>query len=99
MARGTRKGGFNIFSRLYSPVKHALRAANMSVGAVTNTVKGVSRQGFRGVNRIGNTVTGEMNAAVRGLFRRKTRRQDGGRRRGTRRMCGFRKNRRGTRKN
>jgi hypothetical protein len=63
-------------------------AGEEAVGAVTNTVKGVARTGIRGVNRIGRSVTGHANSAIRNVVSRKRR---GGRR--------SRKNRRNSRKN
>jgi hypothetical protein len=64
-------------------------AGNESVGAVANTGKGVVGQGFRGINRIGRSVTGHANQAVHNLLSRKNRRN-------TRRN---RKNRKSTRRN
>jgi hypothetical protein len=90
MARkGTRKS--RIFSTLYSPISHLLRAGKKSVGVVTNAAKGVVGKGINGVNGIGRAVTGEMNHAVHGLKRGFSRK--GGRRTNTR---GNRRNRRGT---
>lgn len=90
--KGTRKS--RIFSTLYSPISHLLRAGKKSVGSVTNAAKGVVGKGLNGVNGIGRAVTGEMNDAVHGLksgFSRK-----GGRRTRTRKTT--RKNRRACRK-
>lgn len=78
--RGTRKSG--IFRRLYSPVKHAIMAGKNSIGAVTNTAKGVACTGLSGLDRIGTSVTSHANMAVSDLLgKRKTRR---GGRKGTR---------------
>ena len=88
MARSTRSRR-GLFTRLYSPISHLLMAGNESVGAVANTGKGVVGQGFRGINRIGRSVTGHANQAVYNLLSRKNRRN-------TRRN---RKNRRNTRRN
>jgi hypothetical protein len=95
MARkGSRKS--RIFSTLYSPISHLLRAGKKSVGSVTNAAKGVVGKGLNGVNGIGRAVTGEMNEAVHGLKRGFTRK--GGRRNNVTRRN--RRNRRGaTRKN
>ena len=83
--RGTRKNRQSgLFGRLWSPFNHLLMAGEESVGAVTNTAKGVIREGARGVGKIGRSVTGHVNAAVTDLIRK---------RRNTRR------NRRNTRKN
>jgi hypothetical protein len=91
MARETRRG-FRVFSGLFSPIAHILRAGKKSVGAVTNAAKGVVGKGINGVERLGRGVTGEMNAAVGNLGRRltrknrrATRRNRKGGRRGTRR--------------
>ena len=70
--RNTRKGG-GLFSTLYSPVSHLLKATGNSVSAVTNTTRNVARRGLSGVNRIGTSVTGHANAAVRNLVSRKSR--------------------------
>lgn len=72
--RGTRKTG--IFGRLYSPVKHAIMAGKDSIGAVTNTAKGVACTGLSGLDRIGTSVTSHANMAVGDLLgkRGKTRR-------------------------
>lgn len=93
---GTRKS--RIFSTLYSPISHLLRAGKKSVGSVTNAAKGVVGKGLNGVNGIGRAVTSEMNEAVHGLNRGfKTR---GGKRRSTRKASrkSSRKNRRTNRK-
>ncbi len=90
--RGTRKS--RIFSTLYSPISHLLKAGKKSVGSVTNAAKGVVGKGLNGVNGIGRAVTSEMNEAVHGLKKGFTRK---GGRRNTRRNR--RNNRRNTRKN
>ena len=92
MARGTRRG-LRVFSGLFSPISHILRAGKKSVGAVTNAAKGVVGKGINGVERLGRGVTSEMNAAVGNLGRRFTRK---GGRRASRKN---RKNRKGTRRN
>ena len=87
--RGTRKSR-GIFSRLYSPIGHLLSAGKESVGAVTNTAKGVVGEGIGGLDKIGRSVTKHANMAVKDVFSRK-----GGKRRGTRKL---RKSRRNTRR-
>jgi len=47
-------------------------AGNESVGAVANTGKGVLGQGFRGVNKIGRSVTGHANYLLLYLLARKS---------------------------
>ena len=90
MARGnTRKG---IFSRIYGPVDHLLKAGRESVGAVTNTAKGVIGVTFNGVNKVGRSVTGHANMAVSGLLTGKSRKNRKGGKRNTR------KNRKANRK-
>jgi len=81
-----------IFSTLFSPLSHLLRAGKKSVGAVTNAAKGVVGKGLNGVNRVGRSITSEMNAATKGLSRGFTRKSRRGGRRSTRR------NRRGSRR-
>lgn len=77
--RGTRRSGRGIFSRLYSPISHLLSAGKESVGAVTNTAKGVVGEGIHGLDKIGRSVTKHANMAVKDVFSRK-----GGKRRGSR---------------
>lgn len=84
--RGTRKSR-GIFSRLYSPVGHLFAAGKESVGAVTNTAKGVVGEGIHGLDKIGRSVTTHANMAVKNVFTRK-----GGKRRNNR------KSRRNTRR-
>lgn len=91
-SRASRKG---IFSRLYSPVGHLFMAGEESVGAVTNTAKGVVGQGLRGLNKIGRSVTGHANMAVRDLLKSRKNRKGG--KRNTRKAN--RKNRKNTRRN
>ena len=82
--RSTRKNRHSgLFGRLWSPFGHALYAGEESVGAVTNTAKGVVREGARGVNRIGKSITGHFNAAVTDLIKRRKSRKNS--RRNTRR--------------
>ena len=81
-----------IFSTLFSPLSHLLRAGKKSVGAVTNAAKGVVGKGLNGVNRVGRSITSEMNAATKGLSKGLTRKSRKGGRRGPRR------NRKGTRR-
>jgi len=90
MARSSRSSR-GLFTRLYSPIGHLLMAGNESVGAVANTGKGVVGQGFRGLNKIGRSVTGHANQAVRNVFSRKNRRNGMTRKN--------RKNRKNTRRN
>jgi hypothetical protein len=71
------RGGSGIFSKLWSPFHHASVAAGEAVGAVTDTTRNVAKTTLRGVDRIGSSVTGHANAAIRGVFSRKRR---GGRR-------------------
>ena len=85
--RGTRRSR-GIFSRLYSPIGHLLNASKESVGAVTNTAKGVVGEGIGGLDKIGRSVTGHANQAVKNVFTRK-----GGKRRATRK--GSKKTRKG----
>jgi len=92
MARNSRSSRRGLFTRLYSPISHLLMAGNESVGAVANTGKGVVGQGFRGINKIGRSVTGHANQAVRNLLSRKNRKNNMMTRKN-------RKNRKNTRKN
>ena len=74
MARRNRSSKRGLFTRLYSPIGHLLSASKESVGAVTNTAKGVVGQGLGGLNKIGRSVTSHANMAVRDLVSRKNRR-------------------------
>ena len=71
-SRRARRGG-GLASKVYSPISHLLQATNEAVGTVTNTVKSVAKSGISGVNRIGKSVTGHADAAVRNVFSRKGR--------------------------
>ncbi len=77
--RRTRRGG-GLFGKIYSPVSHLLMATENAVGTVTGTVNTVAKSGLRGVNRIGKSVTGHANAAVRNLVSRKRKNRRAGRR-------------------
>jgi hypothetical protein len=100
MVRRTRKA-LGLFRRLWSPFGHALMAGTESVGAVTNTAKGVVGVGAKGVNRVGKSITGHFNAAVSDLVRRraqaggKTRKGRKSTRRGRKATRKSRKNRKG----
>ena len=78
--RRTRRTGGGLFGKIYSPVSHLLMATENAVGTVTGTVNTVAKSGLRGVNRIGKSVTGHANAAVRNLVSRKRKNRRAGRR-------------------
>ena len=63
----------NVFSRIYSPVKHAIMASKESIGAVTNTAKGVTCTSLSGLDRIGSSVARHANMAVNDLMGKRTR--------------------------
>jgi hypothetical protein len=69
-----------LFRKVYSPVSHLLQATGNAVSTVTNTTRNVAKQGIRGVNSIGLSVTGHANAAIRNLVSRKRKSRRGGRR-------------------
>jgi hypothetical protein len=77
----TRRGGARgFFGKVYSPVSHLLQATGEAVGTVTGAVDSVAKTGIRGVNRIGKSVTGHADSAVRNLVSRKSRKnRKGGR--------------------
>jgi hypothetical protein len=75
MARNTRKT--TVFRRVYSPVKHAIMAGKNTIGAVTNTAKGVACEGLSGLDRIGSSVARHANMAVNDLLGRRTTRRRG----------------------
>lgn len=91
--RGSTRRSRGLFSRLYSPVGHLLSAGKESVGAVTNTAKGVVGQGVGGLDKIGRSVTKHANQAVKNVFSRK-----GGKRKGSRKSRKAGKTRRAHRK-
>ncbi len=78
--RRTRRTGGGLFGKIYSPVSHLLMATENAVGTVTGTVNTVAKSGLRGVNRIGKSVTGHANSAVRNLVSRKRKNRRAGRR-------------------
>jgi hypothetical protein len=80
MAGKTRKTNF--FKRVYSPVKHAIMASKETVGALTNTTRGVACSGLSGLNRIGSSVATHANMAANDLLGRRTRRHKRNTRRG-----------------
>ena len=82
-----------LVATLYSPFHHAFAAGEEATAAVTNTARNVVRTGIRGVDKIGRSVTGHANSAVRNLVSRKRK----GGKRSTRRAG--RKSRRNTRRN
>jgi hypothetical protein len=96
--RATRKAPSRngLVSRLWSPFSHALSAGEETVGAVTNTAKGVVREGARGVNKIGKSVTGHFNAAIHDLIKARKNRKNMTRRN---RKNTRRNNRKNTRRN
>lgn len=73
MARRGTRNSKGIFSRLYSPIGHLLAAGKESVGAVTNTAKGVVGEGITGLDKIGRSVTKHANQTVKDVFTRKRR--------------------------
>ena len=89
----TRKNS-GLVSKVYSPFHHAFMAGEEAVAAVTNTARNVVSTGIRGVDKIGRSVTGHADAAVRNVFSRK---RSGGASRKNRKAS--RKNRKASRKN
>jgi hypothetical protein len=82
-----------LVSKVYSPIHHAFMAGEEAVAAVTNTARNVVSTGIRGVDKIGRSVTGHADAAVRNVF---SRRRSGGARRKSRKAS--RKGRKASRK-
>lgn len=72
--RKSYRGGRGLFSTVYSPVSHVIRAAEESVAAVTDTTRNIVRKGLSGVNRVGKSITGHADSAVRNVVSRKSRR-------------------------
>lgn len=73
-SRKAQRGGRGLFGTVYSPVSHVIRAAEESVAAVTDTTRNIVRKGLSGVNRVGKSITGHADAAVRNVVSRKSRR-------------------------
>lgn len=69
--RRSRRGGFSIFTRLYSPVNHLLEAVGDTVSEVVSTVGKVFKNSVGGVNRVGKSWVGHANATVRNITRRR----------------------------
>ena len=69
--RRSRRGGFSIFKRVYSPVNHVLEAVGDTVNEIVTTVGKVFKSSVGGVNRIGKSWAGHANAAVRNVTRRR----------------------------
>lgn len=96
--RGSRTRRANgLFSRAVSPVRHAFKFGDESVGHVTGVARNVVGSTIRGVDGIVGSFGSHANQAVSNLFvgkRRKSRSRRGGA--STRRN---RKNRRNTRRN
>ena len=99
--RNSRKGSrksLGLFGRVYSPVNHLFMAAENSVSALANGASGITRTGLGTVNKVGKSITGHADKAVKNIVSRKRR---GGRkgRKGSRKSKKSRKNRKGSRKN
>jgi hypothetical protein len=71
--RKTQRGGRGLFSTVYSPVGHVLTATGEAVGTVTNTTRNILKSGLSGLNKIGTSVTGHADMAVRNVVSRKRR--------------------------
>jgi hypothetical protein len=69
--RRNSRGGFSIFSRVYSPLNHLLCAVGDTVNEVATTVGKVFKTSVGGVNRVGKSLVGHANAAVRNVTRRR----------------------------
>ena len=72
-SRKAQRGGQGIFSTVYSPVGHVLTATGEAVGTVTNTTRNILKSSLGGLNKIGRSVTGHADMAVRNVVSRKRR--------------------------
>jgi hypothetical protein len=73
-SRKSRRVGGGLTGRLYGPIHQAFGFAENTVGTVAGTASGMLKQGLRGVNSIGLSLTGRANKAVGNLVsRRKSR--------------------------
>jgi hypothetical protein len=76
-----RKGGarrmsrktLGLFGRVYSPVNHLFQAAENSVSSLTSGTGSIVRTGLNTVNKVGKSVTGHADQAVRNIVSRKGR--------------------------
>lgn len=79
--KGSRKGGarrmsrktLGLFGRVYSPVNHLFQAAENSVSSLTSGTGSIVRTGLNTVNKVGKSVTGHADQAVRNIVSRKGR--------------------------
>ena len=71
--RKAQRGAGGIFTTVYSPVGHVLTATGEAVGTVTNTTRNILKSGLGGLNKIGKSVTGHADMAVRNVVSRKRR--------------------------
>ena len=69
--RRSKRGGFSIFTRVYSPVNHVLCAVGDTINVLATTGGKVFKSSVGGVNRIGKSWAGHANAAVRNVTRRR----------------------------
>ena len=70
---GARKSGRGLFRTLYGPVGQALGLTGNVVSTVTNTTRNVAKRAVNGVDRVGLSITGRANSAIRNLVSRKRR--------------------------
>ncbi len=71
--RANRKNSVGLAGKLYGPIHQVIGLAQNTVSTVTNTTRNVAKKGLQGVNRIGQSITGRTDKAIRGLISRKRR--------------------------
>ena len=74
--RGSKRNGRGVASRIYAPVGQVLRLASNTVGVATNTARNIVQRSIRAVNNIGCAVSKRTNLAIRGMTRRRNRKNN-----------------------
>lgn len=74
--KGSRKHGgskknLGLFGRVYSPVNHLFMAAENSVNSLAKGTGSIVRTGLNSVNKVGKSVSGHADNAVRNIVSRK----------------------------
>lgn len=74
--RSSRKSSrktLGLFGRVYSPVNHLFMAAENSVNALARGTGNIIHTGLNSVNKVGKSVTGHADQAVRNIVSRRSR--------------------------
>ena len=68
---GKSKKSMGLFGRVYSPVNHLFMAAENSVNSLAKGTSSIMRTGLSSVNKVGRSVTGHADQAVRNIVSRR----------------------------